>query len=143
MAWFPFGMVQCMKVVRALFSYNTLLLSTACDAFSLIMLSLNTRLNSLVLGHPVAPFLINFNPSTLCIIVLFLFWPAELVFFFSKSGNKFWIPASLNSMVRVKVKLSLCTGWSYMGDGSILPLILHLSTKWVWVIIFAPWPLFH
>jgi hypothetical protein len=67
-------MGQCMKAVQAFFSYHTLLLLTSCIVFSLIVLPLNTQLNCLVLGHPIAPFLTNFNPSALSIIVLFLFW---------------------------------------------------------------------
>jgi hypothetical protein len=48
---------------------------------------------------------------------------------------------------KVNVKLSLCFNWALrhegvLGSGGIAPRILHLGTRWRWVVGFTPRPLY-
>jgi hypothetical protein len=42
-----------------------------------------------------------------------------------------------------KTKLSVCTLWRHMGNGCMAPLILHLGTRWTWVVSLTPQPPCH
>jgi hypothetical protein len=50
-------------------------------------------------------------------------------------------------LLKVNVNLSLCVAKhhamkTYWGSGGIVPRILHLSTRWRWVVSFTPLPLY-